>query len=69
VDHAERWNAIDMAIDGRKLNAVIPADYTKTDFALQYYVELHGRGALVPLFPGLDLKRGNQPYFVIPQST
>src|SRR4051795_1026768 len=69
VNHAERWNIIDMALDAKKLSTTIPADYTKTDFALQYYIELHFAGEIASLFPGLDLKRGNQPYFVVPQST
>jgi len=58
-----------MVPHGGKLSAAIPPDYTKTDFALQYYVELHSAGETASLFPGLDLNRGSQPYFVIPQST
>ncbi len=69
VNHGERWNVIDMASSGTSLDGTIPADYTKTEFALQYYVELHGPEETASLFPGLDLKRGNQPYFVVPQST
>ncbi len=60
---------MDMGVEEKKLNAIIPADYTKSEFALQYFVELHGGPGNASLFPGLDLRRGNQPYFVIPQST
>jgi len=69
VNHGERWKVIDMVSNGKNLEGTIPGDYTRTDFALQYYVELQGPGETASLFPGLDLKRGNQPYFVIPQST
>lgn len=68
VNHAERWNVIDMELGPGALTAAIPADYTNTEFALQYYIELHAGGNDAGLFPGLDLKRGNQPYFVIPQN-
>lgn len=69
VTHGERWKVVDMMFDGKTLGATIPGDYTRSEFALQYYVEVQGGANTASLFPGLDIKRGNQPYFVIPQSS
>jgi hypothetical protein len=42
----------------------IPGEYTKSQFPLLYYFELHG-GDHAWLYPGLEADLSNQPYFVL----
>jgi hypothetical protein len=65
VNQAERWRALDMERDGRGFKAAIPADYTKSRYALEYYFELRRDAATAWLHPGFDANFGNQPYFVV----
>jgi hypothetical protein len=39
----------------------IPAEYTKSPFALMYYFVVSGS-----MWPGLDASLSNRPYFVVP---
>jgi hypothetical protein len=65
VNQAERWQAIEMQNSGATFHAVIPAPYTESPFALQYYFEiLQGRSS-AGLYPGFDQVFANQPYFVV----
>jgi hypothetical protein len=64
VDQAERWQTLEMDRDGRGFRAAIPADYTKSRFALEYYFELRRDAATVSLHPGFTANLSNQPYFV-----
>ena len=43
VDQAERWKQVDMQEDGESFTAAIPADYTQSDFPLEYYFDLAGK--------------------------
>jgi hypothetical protein len=52
-------------LDGK---AGIPAAYTKSPFAIQYYFELRDSTGDATLYPGLGPDLANQPYFVISQS-
>ncbi len=65
VNQAERWKAADMERDGHGFQAAIPADYTKSPFALEYYFELRRDAATAWLHPGFAANLGNQPYFVV----
>ena len=65
VNHAERWQSLDMEHDGRSFKATIPAAYTQSPFALQYYFELRARAATASLYPGFNELFANQPYFVL----
>jgi hypothetical protein len=65
VNQAERWQALDMERNGRGFKAVIPADYTRSPFALEYYFELRRDAATAWLHPGFAANLGNQPYFVL----
>jgi hypothetical protein len=65
VNQAERWKALDMERDGRGFKAAIPADYTKSPYALEYYFELRRDAATAWLHPGFGGNLGNQPYFVV----
>ena len=63
VDQAERWETINLM----RNDVTIPADYTKTSFAIQYYFELRKRDKPASLYPGLGPDLANQPYFVVSQ--
>jgi hypothetical protein len=65
VNQAERWQALDMERDGRGFKAAIPADYTKSPYALEYYFELRRDAATAWLHPGFAANLSNQPYFVL----
>jgi hypothetical protein len=64
VNQAERWQSIVMQPDGQVYRAAIPASYTESPFALQYYFHLRqGSGAV--LYPGFNEVFANQPYFFV----
>ena len=48
--------------------ATIPADYTKSEFALQYYFELQHSPKQASMYPGLGPDLTNRPYFVVEQA-
>jgi hypothetical protein len=53
-----------MARQGAEFAAVIPADYTRTEFPLEYYFEVRKGDGTAGLFPGFMPELTNQPYFV-----
>ena len=65
VDQAENYVAIAMERRGLKYVASIPAEYTKTEFPLQYFFEVHGSDGKAGLYPGFMSEPINQPYFVV----
>ena len=65
VNHAERWQSAPMQSNGRSWRAEIPAEYTRSPFALQYYFEVKISPASAALYPGLGRERTDQPYFVV----
>jgi hypothetical protein len=65
VNQAERWQVLDMDRDGRGFKAAIPADYTRSPFALEYYFELRRDATTAWLHPGFTANLSNQPYFVL----
>lgn len=69
VNQAERFQVSEMqqdaAADGTVYQAEIPADYTRSPFALQYYFEVHDDAGRAWLWPGFTADRTNQPYVVI----
>jgi hypothetical protein len=64
VNQAERWQSIEMEHEGRSFKSAIPAAYTQSPFALQYYFELR-QGPGASLYPGFNEVFANQPYFVL----
>jgi hypothetical protein len=68
VNHAERWVSIDMERRTAGYTAAIPAEYTNSEFPLQYYFELRQSPTAVGMWPGLNGDLANQPYFVIMQT-
>jgi hypothetical protein len=56
VDQAERW---------RSVRGAIPADYTQSPYALEYYFELRDGNGAVWMYPGFNETLSNQPYFTV----
>jgi hypothetical protein len=65
VNQAERYQSVEMQTNGSAYKAMIPADYTASRFALQYYFELRQGSAKAWLYPGFGPSLANQPYFVV----
>lgn len=65
VDQAERWEALD-AVGGNGTYATsIPADYTESPYALEYYFELRDGLGKAWVHPGFDKTLSSQPYFAV----
>jgi hypothetical protein len=64
VNHGERWRSIAMSQSGDDWRAVIPGDYTRSPYPLQYYFVLRS-GAQAGLYPGFNATFSNQPYYAV----
>jgi hypothetical protein len=64
VTQEQRFHDVEMERRANAYHAVIPADYTDTAYAIQYYFELHD-GPEAWLYPGLGPALAQQPYFVV----
>src|SRR5262249_14113945 len=64
VNQAETWRAGEMEWRDNRYRGVIPADYTQSEYPLQYYFELHEYSEGVWLYPGFGPELPNTPYFV-----
>jgi len=67
VNQAERWQLMEMAAEGNRFRAIIPAAYTDSSYPLQYYFELRPKSGAASLYPGFASDLSNQPYFVVRQ--
>ncbi len=67
VNQAEQWRSVEMMVQEKDFSAEIPAGYTDSPFPIQYYFELRNGSLNAWLYPGLDINRPNQPYFVVRQ--
>ena len=65
VDQAEHYRSAELTRQGDELEAVIPAAYTASQYALQYFFELHDARGGARRFPGFASALDNQPYFVV----
>ncbi len=65
VNHAERYNSVEMRLTGKSYRTSIPAEYTNSQYPLQYYFELKETSAKAWLYPGFAADLTNQPYFVV----
>ncbi|HTX98396.1 MAG TPA: hypothetical protein VMG09_00110, partial [Bacteroidota bacterium] len=65
VNHAERYETMKMEPSGKSYRATIPADYTETQYPLQYYFEMKEGLSTAWLYPGFAAGLTNQPYFVL----
>ncbi|MGA8596986.1 MAG: hypothetical protein WB676_19925 [Bryobacteraceae bacterium] len=68
VNHAERWQFLEMEHATGSYAAAIPANYTKSIFPLQYYFEIRHSANSVSMYPGLNADLANEPYFVVMQA-
>ena len=68
VNQGESYQRQEMQEKSRRYEAIIPASYTQSPYALQYFFELRTRGGLAWLHPGLGTQLSNQPYFVVEQA-
>jgi hypothetical protein len=64
VNQAERYQLLEMRLNGAKAEASIPASYIDSVFPIQYYFELR-TNQRAWLYPGLNADLNNQPYFVV----
>jgi hypothetical protein len=68
VNQAEFYETVEMKqVDG-KYRAEIPAGYSQSEYALQYYFELQHTPAVATMFPGLGADLMDRPYFLIEQA-
>jgi len=65
VNQAERFQSVEMEERGDAWAATVPAAYTDSPYALQYYFEVRESRAKAWLYPGLGPDLTNQPYFVV----
>jgi len=65
VNHAERFASVEMQRTGKGYRTSIPADYTDSQYPLQYYFELKEQPERAWLYPGFTKDLTNQPYFVV----
>jgi hypothetical protein len=65
VDQAERWTSAEMNHEDDRYTGTIPAEYTQSEYPLQYYFELQdGKGAAW-MYPGFNKTFSDQPYFAV----
>lgn len=67
VNQAERWKSMEMAKAADGYAAEIPADYTQSDYHLQFFVSLTRKGEAI-ITPGLEEDLANEPYFTALQN-
>jgi hypothetical protein len=65
VNQAERWKSAAMSGQGGLFSGAIPAEYTDSEYPLQYYFELKDEEGSAWLFPGFNETLSNQPYFAV----
>jgi hypothetical protein len=65
VNQAERWSSIETSRENKHYIGTIPAEYTRSDYPLQYYFELEDGKNSAWLYPGFNKTLSNQPYFAV----
>jgi hypothetical protein len=65
VNHAERFESVEMQVVGKSCKAIIPETYTDSEYPLQYYFILKDGPQSVWMYPGFNSDLTNQPYFVV----
>jgi hypothetical protein len=65
VNHAERYDSLEMQGSDRSYRATIPAGYTDSAYPLEYYFEVRTDRDRATLYPGFAADLNNQPYFVV----
>ena len=69
VNQAERWNVLDLDGENGIYAAAIPSEYTRSEFALEYYFELSDAKGVEWMYPGFNKTLSNQPYFTVCKRT
>jgi hypothetical protein len=69
VNQAEYYETVDMKLSGGLHSATIPASYTDSPYALQYYFELQHSPTESTMFPGLGPDLTQRPYFLVEQQS
>lgn len=65
VNQGERWLHAGMEATAGDYTGAIPADYTQSPYALQYYFELKSKSGAATLYPAFNSTLSNQPYFAV----
>jgi hypothetical protein len=65
VNQAERWKSAPMSGQDGHFSGAIPAEYTNSEYPLQYYFELKDEEGSAWLYPGFNETLSNQPYFAL----
>ncbi|HEY9125900.1 MAG TPA: hypothetical protein VIM62_02180, partial [Acidobacteriaceae bacterium] len=68
VNQAEYYVTVEMKRTGNVYRAEIPADYSRSEYALQYYFELQHTEKVSTMFPGLGPSLMDRPYFLVEQA-
>jgi hypothetical protein len=68
VNHAERFETVEMQLLGNRYRASVPSAYTDSIYPIQYYIELKDGPDKAWLYPGFNEDLMNQPYFVVLRS-
>ncbi len=67
VNQADHYHVVEMARSGATYRTIIPADYTNSPYALEYFFELRNQSGQAWLYPGSNATLDNQPYYVVEQ--
>ncbi len=65
VNQAERWRVVDANAGNGAYAAAIPAEYTESEYPLEYYFELQDTAGKGWIHPGFNKTLSNQPYFAV----
>jgi len=68
VNQAEYYETAEMTLQAGAYHAEIPAAYTQSEYALQYYFELQHSPTQATMYPGLGPDLTGRPYFLIEQA-
>jgi hypothetical protein len=68
VNQGEYYQAIEMQAQGSVYRGVIPSEYTKSEYAIQYFVEIETGPGRATSYPGLGPDLTSQPYYVVEQA-
>ncbi len=65
VSQAERYQKMDISLQGGMGQVRIPGEYTDSPYPLEYYVEVRHAPDAASIYPGFNTALAGQPYFVI----
>jgi hypothetical protein len=68
VNQAELWQELEMQKVADTFHATLPPAYTDSPFPLQYYFRIIAASGDATLYPGLQTRFDNQPYFIVRQA-